>query len=96
MSLEQIKAALEKHGEMSSRELQDITNYSRSATNDKLRRLIKAKEVHVSGSRPQVGVQGCATPLYALGAKKVRKPVMVTVRAAAVRPKVGMWGGLMA
>ena len=95
MSLEIIKAALEKHGEMSSGELQDITSFSRSCVNDKLRRLIAAKEVHVSGSRPQVGVQGCATPLYALGAKKAKR-VKVTVRAAAVRPSVGMWAGLMA
>lgn len=95
MSLEQVKAALEKHGEMSSGELQDITNYSRSCVNDKLRRLIAAKEVHVSGSRPQVGVQGCATPLYSVGAKKAKRAKPV-IAAPSVRPQAGMWQGLMA
>ena len=95
MSLEQVKAALALHGEMSSGELQDITNYCRSSVNDKLRRLILANEVHVSGSRPQVGVQGCATPLYALGAKKARKPKAVKFDLNIARPQLGVWAGLM-
>lgn len=95
MSTAQIKAALAQHGELSAGELQDITHYCRSSVNDKLRRLIEEKEVHISGYRPQVGVQGCATPLYDIGAKRARKPKRVKFAVTVVRPKLGMWAGLM-
>lgn len=95
MSTEKVKAALALYGELSAVELQDITDYCRSSVNDKLRRLIAANEVHVSGQRPQVGVQGCPTPLYSIGAKKARKPKQVKFAVAGVRPRAGMWSGLM-
>ena len=95
MSTEKVKAALALYGELSAVELQSITDYCRSSVNDKLRKLILAKEVHVSGSRPQVGVQGCATPLYALGAKKARKPKAVKFDLNIARPQLGVWAGLM-
>ena len=95
MSLEQVKAALDKHGELSAVELQDITDYCRSSVNDKLRRLIAANEVHVSGLRPQVGVQGCPTPVYSIGAKKARKPKAVKSDLNIARSQLGMWSGLM-
>lgn len=95
MSTEKVKAALALYGELSAVELQSITDYCRSSVNDKLRKLIADKEVHVSGYRPQVGVQGCPTPVYSIGTKKARKPKAVKSDLNIARSQLGVWAGLM-
>ena len=78
MSTQDIKDALERHGEMSAVELQDATNYSRSVVFHKLKILIEAREAHISSYRNQVGVQGRRAALYSVGQQKPKEQSAAT------------------